>query len=161
MTLTASRVARTALTRVTGKHGSRLFTAVVVLCSLAIAAFSLSMANRKSAPSAGTHFVQEASRRRPAPSGMEGELVVLRNKGFEPSQITRAAGPFLLGVDVRIGANAADLTLSRLAGGKVREKMIPIGNRAWRELVDLPPGQYLLTVANRPSAVCAITIKPR
>lgn len=161
MILTASHGARTVLAKMNGKYGSRLSVSVIVLCVLVIAVFSLHLSSRKYGAFAVNHFAQGEPQKRPTPSGLDGELVVLRNRGFEPSEITRPAGPFLLGVDARIGANEADIALSRVAGGRVGEKSLPKGVRAWREQVDLPPGQYVLTVADRPNAVCKITITPR
>ena len=43
----------------------------------------------------------------------------------------------------------------------MREKKLPRGSRAWREQLDLLPGQYALTVVDHPDAVCTITINPR
>lgn len=138
--------------------GKQLLVSVFVLCALVLIAFSFGLKGLKPERrdlSAGM------PQQRPTPSKLEAEVIVLRERGFEPAEITRPAGPFFLAVDTRIGANKADLVLSRLTGGQVREQKLPPGKRAWREQVDLPPGKYVLTVADRPNAVCAITITPR
>lgn len=159
--LTASSGARGAIAKVAGKYRSRLFISVITLSVLALAVLSLNLLSRRPGTFAGNNVVSGGAPGRLAPSGLEAEVIVLRDRGFEPSEITRPAGPFLLAVDTRIGAKDADLVLSQVGGGKMREQKLPSGRRAWREQVDLPPGQYVLTVADRPDAICAITIKPR
>ena len=94
--LTASSGARTALARLTGKSSSRLFMSVITLCLLALAVLSLNLVKRRPGTIAGDYDVSGVAQRRQAPFGLEAEVIVLRNYGFEPSEITRPAGPFLL-----------------------------------------------------------------
>jgi hypothetical protein len=92
---------------------------------------------------------------------VQGEVVRLRRTGFEPREITRAAGRFVLFVDNRSGLDEMDLQLSRLTGERVHDVQVPREKLDWDELFDLTPGTYLLTEANHPGWVCRITVKGR
>jgi hypothetical protein len=86
------------------------------------------------------------------------ELITVRPKGFEPSSITRAAGPFILKVDNRSGLREVSLRLDRVAGTRLRAVQVPRQKLDWREQLELGPGNYLLTEANNPTWVCRITV---
>ncbi len=90
---------------------------------------------------------------------IEPFIVTLKPTGFEPAELTRPRGMFLLIVDNR--SNNPDL-LFRLDGenGKrEHEQQTRKGGRLdWNKPLDLPPGRYLLTETNHPEWVCKITI---
>jgi|GEM_PF-492847 len=101
---------------------------------------------------------------KPQGAPLEGELITLRPYGFEPAEITRPAGPFVLvienysqmigGVDLQLSANSGVL-----APGTVPPKLaIPQGKPQLDNVFNLAPGQYVLTEANHPEWVCTITI---
>lgn len=92
---------------------------------------------------------------------MEVELITVRPHGFVPAEITRPQGRFLLGINNRSGLEEVDLRLFREAGGVVREVRVNRKKPDWRELVNLPPGRYVLKEAARPGWACRITIMPR
>lgn len=89
---------------------------------------------------------------------MKVALVVIRPYGFEPGEMTHSAGRVLLVVYNRSGLKHITLRLDREAGNRLREVNVPREKRDWRELVDLTPGNYLLTEANHPKWACRITI---
>ena len=94
----------------------------------------------------------------PAQTSLEAELVTATPTGFEPAEITRPQGRFLLAIDNRSGLDDVDLYLERETGGRVN---VSLGRRhklAWREAVDLPPGAYLLRAGNDESWSCRINI---
>jgi hypothetical protein len=90
----------------------------------------------------------------------EAELLRLTTKGFEPAEITRPAGKFLLGVTNRTGLPELSLLL-------INENLRSVGGKrlgremSWRRVLDLPPGQYALGEASHPDWVCRITITAR
>lgn len=90
----------------------------------------------------------------------EVEQIDLRPSGFEPSEITRPAGRFLLGVNNRTGLTELSLTLvhesGRSAGSKRLSKV-----KTWREVLDLQPGRYVLREATHRDWLCRITITER
>jgi len=92
---------------------------------------------------------------------LEAEIVTATPTGFEPSEISRPPGRFLLAVDNRSGLGDLDLYLERQAGGRVNVALSRKGRLAWRQVVDLPPGHYILRAANDESWQCNITLSPR
>lgn len=92
-----------------------------------------------------------------------GEVIplALHPHGFEPGEVTRPAGDYLVVVTNRSGLRGLTLQLNLEGGGRVREVQLAAGKRRWREVVRLDPGHYVLTVADHPEWVCPITITPR
>ena len=92
---------------------------------------------------------------------LETEIVTITPTGFEPAEITRPQGRFMLAVDNRSGVDEVDLYLERETGGRVNVALGRKGKLAWRDTIDFPPGHYVLRAANDQSWRCAITITPR
>jgi hypothetical protein len=92
--------------------------------------------------------------------GAEVEIVTLSDSGFEPAQITRPAGRFLLAVNDKASLDEVDFVLKRDAGPALHHARVARGGRNWRKTVELAPGAYLLTEADHPDWVCRITITP-
>lgn len=92
---------------------------------------------------------------------VETELITLQQTGFEPNEIRRPQGAFILGVDNRIGLEATDLRLVRADGQRLNLLQTRKRKLSWREVVDLAPGQYLLSEANHPDWTCSVVILPR
>jgi len=101
----------------------------------------------------------EARYERPT-DGVEAEVLILRPDGFEPNEIKRPAGRFILSVRNRSGLPELSLHLARAGGEKLREVRMPSGKVRHGEPVELPPGQYTLT-SEQTGAVCRITLTPR
>jgi hypothetical protein len=90
-----------------------------------------------------------------------GALIIrLRRTGFEPAEIERPQGRFLLAFDNRTGEDEIVLQLKRETGNKLHEVRMPRGTVRWRKALDIPAGRYLLSVADHPDWVCRITITP-
>ncbi len=90
---------------------------------------------------------------------MESELITMTPHGFEPREITRPKGAFLLLVDNRSGrATAPNARFTVEAGAQLREIVVPREQPNWSDVVNLEPGRYVLTDANHPSWTCHITI---
>ena len=90
---------------------------------------------------------------------VEAELVTLTPTGFEPREIVRPPGPFLLSVDNYSGQVSLTLHLTAESRGRLRETAVPGRQRDWSEVLTLPPGRYTLAEVNHPGWVCHITIR--
>ena len=90
---------------------------------------------------------------------IEGEIVRITPHGFEPRQITRGAGPFLLVVENSSGLSAVSLLLNIGVGSPLRNALVRREQRTWSDIVDLPPGTYTLREVTHPGWVCNITIR--
>lgn len=95
------------------------------------------------------------------PERLEAEIISFRPYGFEPAEITRQHGRFLLAVLNRSDSPEVEFQLHRLAGEKLRQLRMTRGRSKLNDLIDLPPGEYVLTEANHPDRTCKITITPR
>jgi hypothetical protein len=91
-------------------------------------------------------------------ANIEAELVTVTPHGFEPQEITRPPGPFLLMLDNHSGLRQVNLHLSREAGARLREVPVPREQPNWSEVIALPPGRYVLTEADHPGWLCRLTI---
>lgn len=90
---------------------------------------------------------------------LEAEIITLRRTGFEPAEITRPRGRFLLGVNNRSGREVGGLRLEREDGSAQPQSRRWLASR--RDELDLPPGRYFLSVDGSPDWACVITITPR
>jgi len=101
---------------------------------------------------AATTMVQNAA----AP--VQAELITVTPTGFEPSEITRPKGRFLFAIDNRSGLDEVEFYFQRETGARVNVPLSRRGKLAWREIVDLPPGTFILRATNDESWHCRITI---
>lgn len=92
---------------------------------------------------------------------IEAERITLRQSGFEPREISRPHGRFLLAFDDRSGLEDVTLSLSRQTGERMREVRFDKNKERWRETLNLAPGRYQLSVTNHPEWVCSLTITAR
>jgi|SRR5215213_8971447 len=131
---------------------------------LVVGAFSKSASPRREASAPPTSGAAPSWRVTPQTilpgERLRGEIVAIRPWGFEPEEIIRPQGRFLLRVDNRSGLNAVSLMIDSESGTRLRAETVPRTKLDWREIVDLPPGNYLLKEANNPDWVCKITVLP-
>lgn len=78
----------------------------------------------------------------------EAELITVRSRGFDPSEINRPQGPFVLALDNHSGSEELSLQLSRQDGGGMKQVHFFKRQSKHRESIDLPPGRYVLTESN-------------
>lgn len=88
----------------------------------------------------------------------ETEVVTLKPFGFEPGEITRPQGRFILKVNNRSGLEEMHVRLQREAGQSEREAKVHRKRLDWSDELNLPPGRYVLRVADHPQWACRITI---
>ena len=129
----------------------RLVLSILVL----LVSGALILAHFKRAPSEAATMAQRPQ----AP--VQAELVTVTPTGFEPSELTRPKGRFLLAIDNQSGLDEVEFYFERENAGRVN---VPLGRRgkiAWREIVDLTPGTYILRATHDESWRCRITIIPQ
>jgi hypothetical protein len=93
-------------------------------------------------------------------NGLEVELVTLRPAGFEPSEIIRPKGSFVLFIDDRSGKENSSLVLRRVKGERLRALNLNRKKSESHAVLDLPPGTYVLQDAGDSELHCQITILP-
>ena len=96
----------------------------------------------------------------PPASGTEVEMVTLRPWGFEPQEITRPPGPFVLAVDNHSELDQLEISLDVESGPKVHAVDVSKNKFKWRKKLALPPGVYALRETSHPEWLCRITIQP-
>lgn len=92
---------------------------------------------------------------------VEVEMTTLRPKGFEPREITRRQGRFLLAINNHTGMSDVLLQLDSLRGKRIHEVRMRKGRINLSQLIDLPPGDYVVSEASHPDWVCRIKLTPR
>jgi hypothetical protein len=92
---------------------------------------------------------------------VEAELITLKRTGFEPREINRPAGRFILVVHNRSGLEEMSLDLVRENGERIKSVRVHRKKLDWKEVITLPPGVYLLRELNNPEWTCRINITAR
>ena len=115
------------------QHSRLVFSLLLLLVSGA-----LIFAHFKRASTEAANMVQESA----AP--IQAELITITPIGFEPVELTRAKGKFLLAIDNQSGLDEVEFYFERETGGRVNVSFSRRGKIAWREIVDLTPGTYIL-----------------
>ena len=96
-------------------------------------------------------------------SDLRVQILTLRPFGFEPNEIKRPKGKFLLAVNDQSQAGE-DLTfvLTEERGAELKNVKLDLsGKRKWNNLFDLSAGQYRLSVRNHPEWVCNFIIEDK
>jgi len=90
---------------------------------------------------------------------LEIETVTITPDGFEPQQLERTAGPFILSVTNQSGVDALNVLIETEQHSRFREKTLPLITPYWRERIDPPPGKYIITEENHPEWTLTFIIK--
>jgi hypothetical protein len=89
-------------------------------------------------------------------------VVMLTSNGFQPAEIEHSKDKFFLAVLNRSEIPGVRLVLDREVGnGHLKEVNIDTQKRRWADVLDLPPGRYVLSEASHPNWLCQITITPQ
>jgi hypothetical protein len=143
-----------------------VFTVAALVCCagvvIAVSAYSNPGTNSGSMPSTGAeplpplpHITASAAQ----DADLNVELVTIKPYGFEPEELKLSKGRFLLAIDNRSRQREVSLQLTSLATSvKSQVTQMAKGNVNWNRLLDLQPGEYVLTEANHPQWTCKITI---
>lgn len=134
----------------------RFRLALVLLATLAVIALPLIISLNKPTPSADIN--QASTPKRQNRPSLESEIITITPTGFEPAGIVRLGGRFILVVDNRSGLREVAFKLASESGSLVREVRMPKEQPDWDQLVELHPGNYVLTEINHPGWSSRITI---
>jgi hypothetical protein len=96
----------------------------------------------------------------PAPASITVETVRLTPTGFEPNELERSAGKFILGIDNRIRSEEFSFEVVQENGHKVRQLKLPKGEIRLRKMLNLPAGRYSLREVDHPEWSCSIVLTP-
>ena len=89
----------------------------------------------------------------------EVEVVTITPDGFQPQEIVRPAGAFLLSVTNRSGVDSLSVRIETEQHGRLREKLLPLHTPYWREVINPPPGRYIITEANHPDWTLSVIVQ--
>jgi hypothetical protein len=89
---------------------------------------------------------------------VEAELLVLRSEGFQPNEIRRPQGRFLLRVLNHSSEEEVSFTLTHESGSSVKQLHLSKRQSKIKDYMNLPPGRYVIAEANHPDWNCTITI---
>ena len=98
------------------------------------------------------------------PEPITAESLTLTPTGFYPREFTHPKGRFILAVNNRTGQPELNLTLSRDTGNgweKQKDAQVLRNQPDWNDIIDLVPGNYVITEASNPKWECRFTITPR
>jgi hypothetical protein len=148
-------------------HRARLFQSVflfvlgitVVVCAFAM--FRTVPASKSALRSTEANHTHTLPVSIPPPAEqLEAELITILPSGFQPTEITRPAGKFLLAIENRSGLQSIDFNLRAESGTRLFQVSRTWERPDWTEVVNPPPGRYVLGEANHPTWQCVITITP-
>ena len=140
---------------------TKLSLSITAIAFIALTVLAVSARSWLAPATTNEPSVSAAAQAPPTGEPLEAELIVIRPSGFEPSQVTRPAGRFILAVENRSGLDEVDLRLDREAGNRLQQVRVPRSKLDWSGVVDPPPGTYVLTEASHPDWSCRITITAR
>ena len=112
--------------------------------------------NEKALPGLGLTLVQQQKKQ----AQLEAEIITITPHGFEPSEITRPAGSFVLFTEDRSGFEQVSPQVSRLAGLRVFSLTISREQPDWSDVLNLQPGVYMVSDPDHPTWLCRVTITP-
>lgn len=141
-------------------RGFSIAVVTTLLCFGALAIRSYTHASSSAIREKSTTAMSGASVNRMTQSSerLEAEVITIRPTGFEPSEITRPIGPFVLAIENRSGLQAMQLRLDRVGVARLLDFEMPRPKHDWNNRLDLPPGRYVLSDAYHPDWACSITI---
>jgi len=144
-----------------------LLVCPLLACGAAVAATGarawLAPTASESVPAAGVRRAGAAPRllTRARSGGQEvpqTELITVTPTGFEPAEITRPAGRFILSVENRSGLEEVTLVLRDATGRELLREHVPNERLDWSGALDLPAGAYLLSEEGHPGWACTLTL---
>lgn len=95
---------------------------------------------------------------------VNGLALTITPRGIFPSQVTLPPGPLTVTIINRTGHSTADFRISQVGDARsLASVRIDVNERKVQRVnasVNLAPGEYTLTIPDRPGIACRITIKP-
>jgi hypothetical protein len=137
------------------------FVALASLAAAALAVKHLPAPRAALSPAAQSQTATLSTSPAAGQSAPQVERVTIRPTGFDPAEITRREGRFILAVDNRSGLRELTLRLADGDGHPLREVRVPREQLGWRLALEARAGSYVLTEAGHPDWVCRVTITAR
>ncbi len=133
-----------------------LAVAILILVSLTALAWTrLSTTTITRQPSSAALDMGKAKR-----SSIATVIPTLTRFGFEPAEFNIPAGRCLLAVRNNSELEGIDLELTRQSGQKLVSGRYNNGKKNWDRVLDLVPGEYVLSVSGHPEWGCKIIVSP-
>jgi hypothetical protein len=85
-------------------------------------------------------------------------LLTITPTGFDPSQVTLAAGQYLVLVESRTGLDTFGVVANRERGERLFNDRLERFQRRWKKTIDFKPGRYFIREADHPEWKCLLTI---
>lgn len=98
---------------------------------------------------------------RPPGTRVTSHVLTVSARGFDPAEVSWPKGRIFLTVNNLSNVNELVLRLDREVGGRVKEMKLRSKKERAAGVLDLPPGDYLLTEAGHPGWVCRIKVTPQ
>jgi hypothetical protein len=93
---------------------------------------------------------EKATRRQSSTRPTSSISTTITPTGFEPAEMTRTEGVYVIAVYNRAGLKEVELRLDR-DGQRISEMRVPHGKLEWKAVRDMTPGTYVLTEASNPA----------
>jgi hypothetical protein len=139
-----------------------LAIAVVGLgCLIAVARTRLTNGARAEAEAPAQEQPVVTAQPKPPGPRVTSHVLTLSARGFDPAEVSWPKGRIFLTVNNLSNVNELVLRLDREVGGRVKEMKLRSKKERAAGVLDLPPGDYLLTEANHPGWVCRIKVTPQ
>ena|SRR5215211_1939976 len=135
--------------------GRTLLTSLIglILVFSVYAAFRLKTPRRSAEP-------EVVSGPTTASENVEAELITILPSGFEPGELVRPAGSFVLMFDNQSGLQPLDLRLERAGMPRLTELRLRRKSDS-TTILNLPQGEYQVTEANHPGWSLKLTLTRR
>src|SRR5215813_6705666 len=108
----------------------------------------------------GAHYASPTSKSMVAQQIQSGLVINLTRFGFEPAAATIRAGNCIVTVNNVSGGDSVDLIILRDNGERLIVEKTQKENRRWNKVLDLTPGDYVISVADHPGWTYALTVVP-
>lgn len=138
--------------------------AIVVVglgCFIAVARARLTNGVRAEAPATAQEPAVAPAQPKSAGTRVTSNVLTVTRRGFDPAEVRWPKGRIFLTVNNLSNVDELVLRLDREVGGRVKEMKLRSKKERSAGVLDLTPGDYLLTEANHPGWVCRIKVAPQ
>lgn len=133
---------------------------LVVLAILALGTFSVvaSVGRSKLLNSSQPALAAVEQKEKVKPVLLDSIPILIGRRGFEPASFSHSKDKFFILVENRSNVPDVQLRLDSVQGNRVHDVYVGRETKDWAEVLDLNPGEYILSVADHPEWTCRITI---
>lgn len=135
---------------------SRIVSSLLVLLLLGGMSFGIKMYKRAAAADRMVKVRVESTLQTRNPVKVI-QITALRT-GLRPATLSVPTGRYLLAIDNRSGVDNLNMQFGLEGSLTMRQASSRRATPDWRGVVDLTPGKYNLTIAERPQWRCALTV---